>query len=180
MGSPKALLNFEGQTFLERAVALLSAECDPVIVVLGYEAGAIRKTISDLPNVVVNPAPERGMLSSLQCGLKAMPANSQGFAFTLVDFPAILPATVSTLAGRFRTHENLLVIPKFGDRRGHPVFASHSLAAEWLALPLTAKANEIVNRHEADIQYVCVDDPGIAADVDDPESYRRLLLTRPA
>ncbi len=38
MGSPKALLDYRGETFIQRLVRVLSAVCDPVIVVLGYHA----------------------------------------------------------------------------------------------------------------------------------------------
>jgi CTP:molybdopterin cytidylyltransferase MocA len=42
MGSPKALLQFRGQSFLERAIELYSAYCDPVVAVIGHHAAAIR------------------------------------------------------------------------------------------------------------------------------------------
>ena len=38
MGSPKALLDYRGETFVGRLVRILSPVCDPVIVVLGYHA----------------------------------------------------------------------------------------------------------------------------------------------
>jgi len=42
MGSPKALLEYRGETFAGRLVRVLSKVCNPVIVVLGYHAAAIR------------------------------------------------------------------------------------------------------------------------------------------
>ena len=35
MGSPKALLEYRGETFLDRLTRIFAAHCDPVIVVLG-------------------------------------------------------------------------------------------------------------------------------------------------
>src|SRR5260221_10022704 len=66
MGSPKALLDFRGERFIERLVRVFSCVCDPVIVALGYHADAIRPAIQASARIVINPAPERGQLSSLQ------------------------------------------------------------------------------------------------------------------
>ena len=99
MGSPKALLEYRGETFIQRLVRVLSAVCDPVIVVLGYHADTLRPAVRDA-TIVVNPAPERGQLSSLQTGLAALPADAEGFLFTPVDSPAVEIATVERLAVR--------------------------------------------------------------------------------
>ena len=60
MGAPKALLAFEGETFLQRLRRMFAAHCEPVLVV--------GSPSSTFPVDVVNPLPERGMLSSLQQG----------------------------------------------------------------------------------------------------------------
>jgi molybdenum cofactor cytidylyltransferase len=45
MGTPKALLDYRGETFVERLVRVLGENCKPVIVVLGYHAEAIQKQV---------------------------------------------------------------------------------------------------------------------------------------
>lgn len=180
MGSPKALLEYRGETFVQRLVRVLSAVCDPVIVVLGYHAAAIRPS-SETATVVINPAPERGQLSSLQTGLAALPADAEGFLFTPVDSPAVEIATVERLAAEFRRRDpaTLLVIPRFAGKRGHPVFAARAIADELSALPLTAQAREVIHSHVPETLYVDVDDPGILTDIDDREAYRRLSEAAP-
>jgi molybdenum cofactor cytidylyltransferase len=71
----------------------------------------------------------------------------------------------------------LLAIPRFQGRRGHPIYFSRELAAEFAALPPDSSAKLVVNRHAGAVRYVDVDDPGILDDVDDPAAYRRLLET---
>ena len=75
MGTPKALLQLNDETFLDRLIRLFSEVCSPVIVVLGDQADQIRSGIrrGSEARFVVNPDPERGMLSSLQCGLRSGP-----------------------------------------------------------------------------------------------------------
>jgi CTP:molybdopterin cytidylyltransferase MocA len=176
MGTPKALLDYRGETFLGRLVRVLGESCEPLIVVLGYHADVIRPKVPVSANVVINPDPSRGQLSSLQTGLAALPANADGFAFIPVDSPAVAEGTVETLARTFeqRDPSTLFVIPRQSGKRGHPVFAARSIIAEFLALPPTSEAREVVHAHVDRTQYVDVDDPGIFTDIDDPEAYRQL------
>ena len=74
MGQPKALLLIGGQTFLGRLIAIYARHCHPVIVVLGYQADAIRAATPGEAEWVRNEHPERGQFSSLQTGLRALPA----------------------------------------------------------------------------------------------------------
>jgi molybdenum cofactor cytidylyltransferase len=180
MGTPKALLDYRGETFVGRLARVLGETCSPVIVVLGYHAEAIRPqvraTAHDILKVIVNPDPSRGQLSSLQTGLAELPAEADGFAFIPVDSPAVEADTVAKLARAFerRGPSTLFVIPRQAGRRGHPVFAARSIAAELLALLPTAEARDVVHEHVDRTEYVDVDDAGILTDVDDPEAYRRL------
>jgi CTP:molybdopterin cytidylyltransferase MocA len=179
MGSPKALLDYRGEMFLDRLIRILGTMSDPVIAVLGYHAADIRAQAGQGARIVVNPAPERGQLSSLQTGLAALPPQAEGFAFIPIDCPAVREDTARSLAAAFAARDTatLFVIPRFGDKRGHPVFATRQIAEELLALPLTAKASDVVHGHVDRTQYVDVDDPGILVDVDDPAAYRRLMET---
>lgn len=176
MGTPKALLDYRGETFVGRLVRVLGESCEPLIVVLGYHADVIRQQTPSGAKVVINPDPSRGQLSSLQTGLATLPAEADGFAFIPVDSPAVEEDTVAKLARSFeqRKPETLFVIPRQSGKRGHPVFAARSIAAEFLALPPTGEAREVVHAHVDRTEYVDVDDSGIFTDVDDPEAYRRL------
>ena len=181
MGRPKALLAAPGceprENFLDRMIGLLAAHSDPVIVVLGARADAIREgsARASQATFVVNERYREGQLSSLQCGLRAVPEEATGVIFTPVDFPRILAGTVAGVVATFlRGGGSSLVIPRFQGRRGHPVCAARRFITEFLALPVEAQAREIVHRHAGEACYVDVDDPGILRDVDDPEAYRSL------
>jgi len=70
--------------------------------------------------------------------------------------------------------ENLLVIPRFDGRRGHPVCARRELIEEFLALPSEGRAKEVVRRHADRTHYLDTFDAGVLSDIDDPEAYRIL------
>lgn len=197
MGTPKALLDYRGETFLDRLIRVLGAVTDPAIVVLGYHVAQIRAGVRSAAHssarFVINPEPERGQLSSLQTGLAALPPEAEGVAFIPMDCPAVREETVARLADAFlaRDPATLLVIPRYRDlhgqhsgvqpgvQRGHPVFAARAIAAELLALPSGAQARDVIHGHIPRTQYVDVDDPGILTDVDDPAAYRHLLESLP-
>ena len=175
MGSPKALLDFGGESFLDRLCGLLGTLCHPGIVVLGAAEKEIRAAARRPATFVVNAEYRMGQTSSMQCGLRAVPGDSEGVLFTLVDHPSIAPATIAALLAPPRP---LVRVPRFQGRRGHPVWFSRRLIPEFLALPPGGAARDVVRAHAADTEFVDVDDAGILADIDDPAAYRALTGAR--
>ena len=180
MGSPKALLRYRGHTFLDTLISLFAARCSPVIVVLGADADKIRRGLScgtscgNAPHAtfVINPDYRTGQTSSMQCGLRAVPPDAEGVLFTLADHPAVAASTIDALAAQPRP---LIRVPRFEGRRGHPVWFSRALIAEFLALPAGGAARDVVYSHVDETEYLDVNDPGIVADIDDPAAYRELI-----
>jgi len=173
MGSPKALLNYREATFLDTLCRLFARNCSPVIVVLGAHAEEIRTRTTHPAQFVFNPDWRSGQTSSMQCGLRALPPAADGVLFTLVDHPAVATSTIDRLLAPGDPGQ-LLRVPRYQGQRGHPVWFSRDLVAEFLALPPDGAARDVVHRHVAETQYLDVDDTGIVADIDDPEAYRNL------
>lgn len=177
MGRLKPLVEFRGETFLDRLIGLLHPHCDPVLVVVGEQAEAVMRGIRRASEVrfVRNPEPERGQLSSLKCGLREAGEDAEGAIFTPVDHPAVQPQTVAALAEALQSGDALVVVPCCGGRHGHPVAIHRSLFGELLELPAEATARDVLRRYVARTRYLEVADEGILRDVDDPEAYSRLL-----
>jgi molybdenum cofactor cytidylyltransferase len=173
MGSPKALLEYRGETFVDRLIGLFGAWCSPVIVVVGADAeriraGAARAAAAEF---VLNPDWAGGQITSMQCGLRAVPADAESILYTLVDHPAVSDGTIAALMDG---PAPLLRIPRYGDKRGHPLRIGRALIPEFLAVPAGGTAKDVIHRHAAAIEYKDVDDPGILADIDDAAAYRAL------
>ena len=173
MGSPKALLEFRGETFLDRLIRCFAMHCSPVIVVLGHQPEVIRAGVRSAGNAVfvLNPDYSRGQFSSIQCGLRAVPEDAEGVIFTPVDHPNIETATVAQLIGSRAP----IAIPQYLGRHGHPVLFTRELIPEFLALGPDSQARMVLHRHASEIRYVAVPDAGILDDIDDPDAYHRLL-----
>ena len=169
MGRPKALLPFRGQTFLEGILAVIreSAATD-IVVVLGHHREQIQETLQ-LTNAVFNPDYEKGMITSFQAGIRALPASAQGALLFLVDHPLVQATTIDLLISKFA--QNRIVLPTFEGRRGHPVLFSRSILDEIMELPATSGANLVVRKDPSRLIEVPVTDPGITVDIDTPEQY---------
>src|SRR5262245_58829892 len=128
MGSPKATLRTpDGRLFIVAIVEslLASAEVDEIVVVTGIHLEAIVDALGSkhLPiQVIRNPDPDRGQLSSLWVGMDAALRDGvAAFLMTLVDVPRIDPSTVRAVVDAWRASGAPIVRPAIGEQHGHPV-----------------------------------------------------------
>ena len=77
MGTQKLVLPFAGSTVVARVVdAFLGAPVDTVVVVIRADDAQVRAALTDRCLLFVeNPDPAGDMLSSVRCGLRALPVN---------------------------------------------------------------------------------------------------------
>jgi molybdenum cofactor cytidylyltransferase len=169
MGTSKALLEIQGETFLDRIVRLLRPVCDSLAVVVPPNGPMVA-------DAVCNPDPDRGMLSSLRCGLDRL-RDCDHVLFTPMDLPLLDARTVRRIADAAPLAP--VVIPRHGEDRGHPVAIDRTVALELLAAPDGMQPRDIIRRDDSRVLFLDVDDPGVARDVDRPEDYRNLLLSIP-
>ncbi|MGA2273840.1 MAG: nucleotidyltransferase family protein [Bryobacteraceae bacterium] len=190
MGTPKALLRYRGESFLDTLIGLFNARCAPVIVVLGAAAQQVCAATTRAAAFVENEHWESGQTSSMQCGLRAVPAEAEGVLFTLVDHPAVRMETIDALLGtdvsgaqtgmlKHVPPRALLRVPRYQGRNGHPIWFSRGLIGEFLALAESGSARDVVRAHSGVTEFVDVEDPGVLADIDDPAAHRALLEAEP-
>lgn len=166
-GPPKMLAPVGGVPMIRRTVESLSAGGvdRSIVVVSGEQATVIARALSGLPvTCVVNPDPERGMFSSIQCGVVA--AADAGVCVLLPgDMPFVQPATIATLVSEAQTHGRT-VVPSLSGHLGHPVVCSPGLRDRILAANVGARLDNLLL--EQDVLQVEVSDPGVRRDVDRP------------
>jgi molybdenum cofactor cytidylyltransferase len=186
MGRDKALLPWPpatgethaGDTFLSTAIRSLSPATDFVLVVVGKNEATLAPVIyAEGASLVVNEDPGRGQFSSLQIGLQeALNRGRDAAMVTLVDRPPVNPATLQILRRAFAlAKENIwAVVPEYSGKHGHPYLIGREMIAKFLQVPPTAVARDIEHAHEAHIQYLRVDDPLVALNINTPEDYAAL------
>lgn len=149
----------------------------PVLVSGGHREQVESITFERRIPAVFNPDYETsGMLTSIAIGLAALEATPAGSALIMpADHPLVKPETISALIAAWRDQPERIWIPSHERRRGHPVLVPRDL---WLAL-----ANEdghqglrsFLDRHANRIEHLNVSDAGIRMDIDDQETYQRLM-----
>jgi len=177
MGSPKALLAFEGKTFLEHIISVLKrCPLDTITVVLGADAKTIRESVNlTQTNVVVNSNYEEGQLSSLIAGLDSLPARSEAVVVCLVDMPFVTEQIVSAIVRTFKETHPSIVVPVYEGRRGHPVLFSKSVYEELRNAPPDQGARWVVNADVSRIRHVEVPDEGVVITINTPDDYESRL-----
>ena len=173
MGSPKALLQFRGQTFLARILQAIDASgIQTVIVVAGPHYDLIATAFPDA-RVVFNPDHEQGMSTSVQTGIRALPPGLRGAAIFLVDHPLIDQETIDRLITQLKPGH--IVVPVHAGRRGHPVVFAADLFDEILALSPDQGLNTVVRNARDRVLEIPVESAGVLRDIDTPDQFARLL-----
>jgi molybdenum cofactor cytidylyltransferase len=178
MGRDKALLPWPSsssgsalaETFLSAAIRLFFPRVDVVLVVVGKNEAAVAP--------ILYPDPARGQFSSLQTGLQeVLNRGSDAAMITLVDRPPVLVETIETLESAFdraTTRRKWAVIPEYQGTHGHPILCGREMLAAFLKAPETSNAREVEHSYRSEIEYLPVDDPLVALNVDTPEQYAAL------
>lgn len=188
MGRDKALLPWpppvagqaiSNDTFLSAAIRSLLLATDFVVVVVGTNEPALTPIIyADGASLVVNKDSSRGQFSSLQIGLNEVLNHGRDAAMvTLVDRPPVSPATLQILHDAFEAADPNIwaVVPEFSGKHGHPYLVGREMIEAFLRVPATSIARAIEHQYQEHIQYVPVDDPLVALNVNTPEDYAALL-----
>ena len=179
MGAPKALLQIDGETFIERIVtALHNGGLERIVVVLGFNAEKMRREIERLSvEIVVNPNYQQGQLSSLHAAVRHLQADTScdGMLVHLVDHPYIDPVLVRAMLQCFNDSKKLIVVPRHQGKRGHPVIFARALFTELLDAPVDQGAKAVVNAHRDETLEIDTEDVGITLDIDTPELYRQYV-----
>jgi molybdenum cofactor cytidylyltransferase len=175
MGSPKALVPFQGKTFLEH---LLEITKHPSIsvrrVVLGAHAEPIAKEVHlTADEIVINENWAEGQLSSIQAALRSLPEGTEGIVLCLVDHPLITANLVSELLEKFLASRAPVVVPVYERRRGHPVIFSADVYGELLHAPSDKGARAVVWAHRGEVLEVPTHEEGCVLNLNDPETLQR-------
>ena len=177
MGRPKQMLAWRGKTLLRHVLdSLIDSDIDEIILVLGHEAEAIRKSLTGLKiKTLINPDYRQGMATSLRAGLLALDPGSEAFLVLLADQPGIGPEIINRMIRGFREADPRrgIVRPVYRGRRGHPVLIGAQYLKEALQLQGDVGARRILIDHPEDILEIDVDQDTVLKDIDTPDEYRK-------
>jgi len=179
MGQPKLQLPW-GQTSVlghlisqwtrlgPRQLAIVCAAGDDIV------AAELDRLGFPCVNRICNPAPERGMFSSVQCAASWagwLPRLTR-WALVLGDQPQLRLTTLAALLEFARAHPGQVCQPALVGRPRHPVVMPKPIFSRIAASRCSTLKEFLVQFPAA----LCEShDPGLDCDLDTPEDYRRAL-----
>jgi molybdenum cofactor cytidylyltransferase len=183
MGRPKMLLEWGATTIVGHLVSEWGrVGAEQIAVVCAGNDSDIQATLREInfpgPCVIHNPAPERGMFSTILCAAQ-WPGWNPGithWALALGDQPHLQFRTLRAMAEFSATHPDQVCQPAYGGRPRHPVFLPKKIFRELFASP-AAHMKEFLSGRE--IGLCELDDSGLELDIDRPEDYERALRLWP-
>jgi molybdenum cofactor cytidylyltransferase len=175
MGTQKLLLPLGGQPVIARVVAELQrSPAEQVLVVVGCAGERIREALRDQAvTFVTNPDTAGDMLSSVRCGLRAVPPDCAAVLIGLGDQPGITAALVGEMIRAFRGDEARIVVPTCEGRRGHPLLFSTRLCPEVLQQHDDRGLRGLLAAHAGDVFGIPVPARSALEDMDTPADYER-------
>jgi len=121
MGKPKLLLPFGEKTIIETIVeTVVSSKVEKTLVILGSDRKKMEERIKNYPvKIVYNRDFRSGMLSSVQCGFRALPEDIRAVLVVLGDQPKISTIVINKLIDAYKSSGKGIVLPVYKKERGH-------------------------------------------------------------
>ena len=175
MGTQKLLLPFGQSTIIETVVDnVLNSSVDHVMVVLGANQPEIQEVLIKRPvQFCHNLEHELGMLSSVKCGIRALPSDAVVTLIYLGDQPGIPPSVTNAVMNAYSEELFGIVIPVHMHRRGHPLLVDMKYRKKIEELNLEDGLRTLRHHFPEDVLEVEVDEPGILVDIDTREDYNQ-------
>ena len=176
MGYPKALLPLGNEIFLTRILRILreTGLVRPRLV-LGRDAELIIARIDDYQaDIIVNPEPDRGQLSSIQLGVSGLPEKFEAAMLWPVDQPAVSAELMRRLTELFVTNDCRVAVPFRDGKRGHPAIFHRTMFHEFMNAPMEKGAKGIISRYESETCFLPTDEDAAFTDIDTPADYQAL------
>ena len=172
-GEIKQLLPWKNKNIINTVVETAAlAGLDPILVVLGANAGLIQASLdNETVQVVTNPDWDKGQSTSLKAGVTAIRQTVDGVLFLLCDQPHLTLNLVNAVVEE-GLRSGKVVTPIIDDRRANPVYFPASCFPLFDTLEGDAGGRQIIPAcPHTTLPWL---DDWMARDIDTPEDYRAL------
>lgn len=182
IGEAKAFLKFNGTPFLIHIIEKLLNNCKKIVVVFGYNAQNliemfeqtdIYKKHSEKISIVINSDFEKGMMSSIKCGIKEV-RNSKFVLIHQVDQPNLPKNFYSEFIEQVDDNIDWLQ-PSFNKKPGHPVIINQKVSSLILKEDSDISFRVFRKKYPFNVKLWECSHPQIHQDIDTIEDYNELI-----
>ncbi len=176
MGQSKQLLKIGHQSLIRKTIKILEdAGLNKTVVVLGARKEEHQREIEDLKVAIVfNPNWEKGMGSSLKCGVRYVLENfpnAKSLIVTVCDQPLLTADHIKNLIRTHLAKKNMIVASFYGASPGTPVLFEQPLFKKLLAMDDGQGAKTIVLNNQTEAAFI--EFPDGAVDLDTPDDWEK-------
>jgi molybdenum cofactor cytidylyltransferase len=174
MGKPKQLLEIGGKTLVSIVIEyILASIIDDIIIVTQPDLPLIND--NEYPEVkrVVNKEWQRGQSSSMKAGLSAVDQKTEAVMFFMADQPMVDKGVINRLIISFQETGKPIISPLYNGKKGAPVIFKRRLFDELNLIQGDRGGRDLLEVYP--VEYVNIEMPLAAMDVDTPEEYEKLM-----
>jgi len=172
----KPLLMLDGVTFTDRVISTYKQNGIEVYLVTGYQNERLLSSIKNQDiHIIYNPDYNRGMLSSIQAGIRNLPSDTCSFFITPVDIPLVRTFTIKRIIEKAKEFPGKIVYPEFERKRGHPTLIPMEIKPVILNWKKEGGLRAVLDDYEEMALEVAVADRYIHFDIDTVDDYKVLL-----
>lgn len=170
----KLLGEIDGEPIVRRAVRPFLSEFTDVVVVVGYDAPAVRAALDGLDvTFVVNDAYDHGQSTSVHCGVVvARNRGWDGIVFGLGDMPFVSADSVKQLLRAYAGSTYTILAAACDRTRGNPTLFDATHYEQLVAINGDRGGRRLIKESDA-AALVETNDPGVLRDIDTVSEYEQ-------
>lgn len=180
MGQNKLLLKWGNTSVIGHLIKTWNElGAGQVVVVIRKDDNSLIEELKrsgvDLSNTIVNPAPQKGMFSSIKCAAQWLgwKKHFHRFAIVLGDQPQIKFETLMRLLKFSSNNPDLICQPVYKGKKGHPIVLPEHVF-KGLSNSNAVTLRDAIRDCGVRTIHCEVDDPGLLLDIDTFEEYNRI------
>ena len=148
----------------------ISPACAQMVVVLGHRAEEVQAVLEPREFSSCESDPDAPMFASVQAGItKALELHSDApILLHPADHPEVKPATLRTTLELTRRYPELVLIPNYQGRGGHPTLIPNAIARVLLTSDCPDGLGKYWAQHPEHCMRFQIEDASVVRDVDTP------------
>ena len=173
-GRVKQLSPWGGKTLVEAVIhTACQAGLSPIIVVGGNHFKELHNVIQhEAVKIVLNEKWESGLSFSIQAGLNALKAETEGAIFLMADQPQISVNLLKALVDQSYSDAKPIIGPIIDGKRSSPMYFERSTFSELMRLEGDQGGRELIGQFP--VTLIDWFDQKMAVDIDLPEDFQKL------
>lgn len=177
MNKFKPLMLSDGSSFVIQILKKMKLVCRNITVVTGFNNELLKTEIEKyFPNdtqihYAFNPNYEKGMFTSLQCGLRNL-SDSDWILYHFVDQPCLPELFYKDFINQIDNKYNWIQ-PRYNNRNGHPILLEKSICQTILNDSSEKNLKDISLQSFMSKKFWQCNYPQVLQDIDTPEDYKK-------